>query len=110
MYGLDITFVKGILYKRIVIKFFWDYCLNSWVCNYDKRVMIELLRAIVTPQNRGSVDYPSTHGIQVEVGLPDATLENRAKSPLYGELYPNTKPAYPVPNSPIYIQYGHLGP
>ena len=33
------------------------------------------------------------HGIQVEVGLPDATLENRAESPLYGELYPNTKPA-----------------
>ena len=28
----------------------------------------------------------------MEVGLPDATLENRAESPLYGELYPNTKP------------------
>ena len=48
--------------------------------------------AHVTPQTRGSVDYPSTRGIQVEVGLPDATLENRAESPLYGELYPNTKP------------------
>ena len=46
---------------------------------------------IVTPRTRGSVDYPSTRGIQVEVGLPDATLENRAESPLYGELYPNTK-------------------
>ena len=28
----------------------------------------------------------------MEVGLPDATLENRAESPLYGELYPITKP------------------
>ena len=47
----------------------------------------------VTPQTRGSVDYPSTRGIQVDVGLPDATSENRAESPLYGELYPNTTPA-----------------
>ena len=47
----------------------------------------------VTPQTRGSVDYPSTRGIQVKVGLPDATLENQAESPLYEELYPNTKPA-----------------
>ena len=44
----------------------------------------------MTPRTRGSVDYPSTCGIQVEVGLPDATSENRAESPLYGELYPNT--------------------
>ena len=36
------------------------------------------------------VDYSSTRGIQVDVGLPDATLENRAESPLYEELYPNT--------------------
>ena len=71
----------------------------------------------VTPQTRGSVDYPSTRGIQVDVGLPDATLENRAESPLYGELYPNTVPCInlhiPVPNNPIYaiyIKYGHLGP
>ena len=49
--------------------------------------------AVVTPQSRGSVDYPSTRGIQVEVGLPDATLENRAESPLYGELYPIKIPA-----------------
>ena len=55
----------------------------------------------VTPRSRGSVDYPSTRGIQVEVGLPDATLENRAESPLYGEFYPKTKPAYHVPNSAI---------
>ena len=63
----------------------------------------------VTPRTRGSVDYPSTRGIQVKVGLPDATLENRAESPLYGELYPNTKPInnlhFPVPNSPIYAIY-----
>ena len=44
----------------------------------------------VTPQTRGSVDYPSTRRIQVDVGLLDATSENRAESPLYGELYPNT--------------------
>ena len=44
----------------------------------------------VTPQTRGSVDYPSIRGIQVDVGLSDATLENRAESSLYGELYPNT--------------------
>ena len=31
MCGLDITFVKSILYKIIVTKFFWDYCLNSRV-------------------------------------------------------------------------------
>ena len=59
----------------------------------------------VTPQNPGVHYYPSTRGIQVEVGLPDATLENRAESPLYGELYQNTKPAYHVPNSPIYAIY-----
>ena len=47
----------------------------------------------VTPQIRGSVDYPSTRGIQVDVGLPDTTLENQAESPLCGELYPNTSPA-----------------
>ena len=54
----------------------------------DKEIPI-----IVTPHSRGSVDYPSTRGIQVDVGLPDATSENRAESPLYGELYPNTSPA-----------------
>ena len=47
MCGLDITFVKSILYKRIVIKFFWDYCLNSRLCNYGKRVVIGLLRAVI---------------------------------------------------------------
>ena len=47
----------------------------------------------VTPQTRGSVDYPSTRGIQVDVRLPDATSENRAESHLYEELYPNKTPA-----------------
>ena len=42
----------------------------------------------VTPPTRGSVDYPSTCGIQVDVGLPHTISENRAESPLYGELYP----------------------
>ena len=47
MCGLDITFVKSIWYKRIVIKFFWDYCLNSRVCNYGKRAVIGLLWAVI---------------------------------------------------------------
>ena len=47
MCGLDITFVKSILYKTIVIKFFLDYCLNSRVCNYGKRAMIGFLWAVI---------------------------------------------------------------
>ena len=47
MCGLDITSVKSILYKRIVIKFFWDYYLNSLVCNYGKRAVIGLLRNVI---------------------------------------------------------------
>ena len=47
MCGLDISFVKSILYKRIVTKFFWDYCLNSRVCNYGKRAVIGLLLIII---------------------------------------------------------------
>ena len=43
MCGFDITFVKSIFYKIIVIKFFWDYYLNSRVCNYGKRAVIGLL-------------------------------------------------------------------
>ena len=38
---------KNILYKRIVTKFFWDYCINSRVCNYGKRVVIGLLRTVI---------------------------------------------------------------
>ena len=41
----------------------------------------------------------------MDVRLPDATFENRAESPLYGELYPITKPAYPISNNPIYAVY-----
>ena len=48
MCGLDIiTFVKSILYTIIVTKFFWDYCLNSRVCNYGKRVVIGLLQIVI---------------------------------------------------------------
>ena len=47
----------------------------------------------VTPHSRGSVDYPSTCRIQVDIGLPDTTSENRAEAPLYVELYLNTLPA-----------------
>ena len=47
MCGLDITFVKSILYKIIVITFFCDYCLNSRVCNYSMRVVIGLLQTVL---------------------------------------------------------------
>ena len=47
----------------------------------------------VTPHTRGSVDYPSTRGILVNVGRHDIFHENWAESPLYRELYLNTKPA-----------------
>ena len=47
MCSLDITFEKNILYKIIVIKFFWDYCLNSRVCNYGERVVIRLLQDVI---------------------------------------------------------------
>ena len=58
-----------------------------------------------SPKTRGSVDYPSTRGIQVDVGLPDATSENRAESSLYGELYPNTKPVNNLSQTIEYMQY-----
>ena len=48
MCGLDINFVKKkILYKRIITKFCWDYCLNSRVRDYGKRVVIGLLRTVI---------------------------------------------------------------
>ena len=47
MCGLEISFVKSILYKRIATKFFRDYCLNSRVCNYGKRAVIRLLRTVI---------------------------------------------------------------
>ena len=33
----------------------------------------------VTPHSRGSVDYSSTRGIQVDVGVPDATSEKSGR-------------------------------
>ena len=47
MCGLDIFFVKSMLCKRIVTKFFWDHYLNSRVCNYGKRVVIGLLQTAI---------------------------------------------------------------
>ena len=44
---LSNIFVRNILYKRIITKFFGDYCLNSQVCNYSKRIMIGLLRTVI---------------------------------------------------------------
>ena len=59
----------------------------------DDRWDKHLRRNLRRPKTRGSVDYPSTRGIQVDIGLPDATSENRAESLLYGELYPIKIPA-----------------
>ena len=36
-----------VLYKRIVVKFFLDYCQYSQVCNVSKRVVTELLRIVL---------------------------------------------------------------
>ena len=47
MCGLDISFVKSFLFKRIVTKFFWNYYINSRVCNYGKRAVIGLLRTVI---------------------------------------------------------------
>ena len=44
---LSNIFVKNILYERIVENFFWDYCINSQVCNYGKRVVIRLLSNVI---------------------------------------------------------------
>ena len=45
--ALIFTFVQSILYKIIVTKLFWDYCINIRVCNYGKRVMIRPLRTVI---------------------------------------------------------------
>ena len=47
MYDLDISFVKSILYKRIVTKLFCDYYINSQVYNYGKRAVIRLLWTVI---------------------------------------------------------------
>ena len=47
MCALDISFVQSMLYKIIVTKFFLDYCLNSRVCTYGKRVVIGLLWTVI---------------------------------------------------------------
>ena len=44
---LSNIFVKNMWYKRIITKFFWDYYINSRVCNYGKRVVIELLWTVI---------------------------------------------------------------
>ena len=36
-----------ILYKRIIIKFFLDYCQYSQVCNEGKMVVIKFLRTVL---------------------------------------------------------------
>ena len=55
--GLDKSFVKSVwnklvlacnLYKRIIIKFFLDHCQYSRVCNSGKRVVIKLLRTVLS--------------------------------------------------------------
>ena len=44
---LSNIFIKNILKKTILTKFFKDYCLNSHGCNYEKRVVIGLLRTVI---------------------------------------------------------------
>ena len=78
---------------------------NTHINKIDKTNIFIFKNKIVTPQTRGSVDYPSTYGIPVDVGLPDATSENRAESPLYGELYPDTSLAYTISQTVQHIQY-----
>ena len=39
--------VALILHLSNILQFFWDYCLNSQVCNYSKMVMIGLLRIVI---------------------------------------------------------------
>ena len=95
---------------RLVIKGYKQKEGLDYFDTYSRVTRISSIRmliaiAVVTPQTRGSVDYPLTRGIQVDVGLPDATSENRAESPLYGELYPITNLHIPVPNSAIYPIY-----
>ena len=119
----DVIQWQGIIFLLLLLLgenyYIWAIKMKAYLKGRSLWEVVEndVIHAAVTPQTRGSVDYPSTRGIQVDVGLPDATSENRAESPLYGELYPNTILVYnlhlPVPNNPIYaiyIKYGHLGP
>ena len=88
-----IKYLSG--YEKIKKKRKTEEFLQSQVGAMDKFLSntSNVDKEIVTPQTRGSVDYPSTRGLQGDVGLPDATSENRAESPLYEELYPNKTPA-----------------
>ena len=45
---LEQTSSSMYLCKRIVIKFFLNYCRYSWVCNNGKRVVIELLWTVLS--------------------------------------------------------------
>ena len=72
---------------------FLDYVRAHTLCEIQSARAHHIISFIFCDApHPGSVDYPSTRRIQVDVGLPDATLENRVESPLYGELYPNTIP------------------
>ena len=55
----------------------------------------------MTPQTRGSVDYSSTYGIQVEVGLPDATFRKSGRVSFVRGALPKynacIKPAFTCP-------------
>ena len=73
--------------SQIKLVFGTFFLLWVWLCRLTTvgdRTKTTIM--CVTPQNRG---VPlTTCGIVVDVGLPDTTHENRAESPLYGELYP----------------------
>ena len=55
----------------------------------------------VTPHSRGSVDYPSTRGIQVDVGLPDTTFRKSGRASL-------VRRALPTYSTCIYLHIQYL--
>ena len=75
-------------YTKIILKINPDY-QATFIALIDSGVYLNCIQEGLIPTvyfvkascdtpNPRSVDYPSTYGIQVEVGLPDNTLENRA--------------------------------
>ena len=93
-----------------------DYQINNYEVDIYKRFTIPsvtvtlriddgIMLVDVTPQTRGSVDYPSTRGIQVDVGLPDATFRKSGRVSFVRGALPKYKTCInlhlPVPNSPI---------
>ena len=68
-------------------------------------ICLLFLTFFVTPQTRGSVDYPSTRGIQVEVGLPDATFRKSGRVSFVRGALPNYKTCIYMSQTIQYMQY-----